>query len=949
MESNTQRNRDDQLSPRTGASSSVLNLSEISPSSVLSVALPSPKYVAPLARLHSEGFNREQVETTSPDEAMVIEDIESDPIQVEGSPRANEEIEATAQTLADGDDAIVDVAVRVEQAREEYAKEAFRAPTLMVETTSAEAFAQPAPSSSAEVSQAVACDRLSDLNATKEVVLDSVLVNSEKEKVIEPGTPSPTLVSIAAELETLDFPTILPVTPHTDTPSSVELESPLQLTTTALELPDQNEMSVESAAVVLSRNSPKQPPSKATSDEEQGLVPHEIESRKPRSISRDNETQTLFPRSLDKATETLRATALVTLVDAAVSASPTSEAAEHLVALQEKLRKLHTRAVFQLHTQILHMVTDGLADPESDALHESSATSVADAGFLDFLEAQAKTQVKILEVEVRAGQELLRLHKAQHEKERVEQQLAATSSEMAAAMDESRSKLQELLVPTTPTDTAINDDAAGDTYNQELSIFDATALVNELLARAEVAPTSFATSPTQQEQVGTSDLAMQKRSSCCADDSHGVQRQFSTHDAQSGQYKTWVADRSRKIAQLGSYRDPQSVRQAQHNSPPKMALAKYRVVQLTKEELLVQCKDDDFEQWGAPTLDLPQYQRKEQLQRETPFSQRGSIFWALVDKTDSDDSSSDSALVAGETVLCCHCESHRFDCVVRRHSGELERGYSHHIGSVFTLPAFRKRGLATFFLQEVAKQMAQLPGAVASMLYSDLGPTYYDKRGWRLHPSQMATLEVAHSRNLMTGNSRDGGGLTLTGLLLDDGLDALLKTDNERLVRELSSASFDGREAFVTLPTRDSIEWQFCIGVHFARVRGLDELPSCCGAKVSEDAFVLWCHNLKESTLYVVRTRLSEPDATGAAVVTCLLLRAALEEARKFQLKKVAIWDPPAVLLHDHVRNQLEIVVGEREDSLSSARLFSQGGRGDEEEGARLLPQWLANEKFAWV
>lgn len=44
----------------------------------------------------------------------------------------------------------------------------------------------------------------------------------------------------------------------------------------------------------------------------------------------------------------------------------------------------------------------------------------ANAEFLDFLEAQAKTQVKVLEVEVRAGQELLRLHKTQHEKERVE-------------------------------------------------------------------------------------------------------------------------------------------------------------------------------------------------------------------------------------------------------------------------------------------------------------------------------------------------------------------------------------------------------------------------------------------------------------------------------------------------------------------------------------------------
>lgn len=40
--------------------------------------------------------------------------------------------------------------------------------------------------------------------------------------------------------------------------------------------------------------------------------------------------------------------------------------------------------------------------------------------FLHFLEIQSRTQVKILEVEVRAGQELIRLHKSQFEKERTE-------------------------------------------------------------------------------------------------------------------------------------------------------------------------------------------------------------------------------------------------------------------------------------------------------------------------------------------------------------------------------------------------------------------------------------------------------------------------------------------------------------------------------------------------
>ncbi|POM78519.1 Hypothetical protein PHPALM_3948 [Phytophthora palmivora] len=61
-----------------------------------------------------------------------------------------------------------------------------------------------------------------------------------------------------------------------------------------------------------------------------------------------------------------------------------------------------------------------LAGASSGEVSDKSINGTTSAEFLDFLEAQSKTQVKILEVEVRAGQELLRLHKTQYEKERVE-------------------------------------------------------------------------------------------------------------------------------------------------------------------------------------------------------------------------------------------------------------------------------------------------------------------------------------------------------------------------------------------------------------------------------------------------------------------------------------------------------------------------------------------------
>jgi hypothetical protein len=90
-----------------------------------------------------------------------------------------------------------------------------------------------------------------------------------------------------------------------------------------------------------------------------------------------------------------------------------------------------SRAMHQLHTQALAMTSDALVVLKTSQTSDADADADADASsnntllqtnkeFLDFLEVQSKTQVKILEVEVKAGQELMRLLKAQHQQERTE-------------------------------------------------------------------------------------------------------------------------------------------------------------------------------------------------------------------------------------------------------------------------------------------------------------------------------------------------------------------------------------------------------------------------------------------------------------------------------------------------------------------------------------------------
>eukprot|EP00644_Phytophthora_capsici_P010119 jgi/Phyca11/120574/e_gw1.41.198.1 len=352
-------------------------------------------------------------------------------------------------------------------------------------------------------------------------------------------------------------------------------------------------------------------------------------------------------------------------------------------------------------------------------------------------------------------------------------------------------------------------------------------------------------------------------------------------------------------------------------------MEKFRLVQLTQEALKLQCKIDDYEHWGAPLLTIEEWQQKDATQRATSFSVNGALFWALVDKTENDSSTSDEGLVAGRDLLYCHCKTLRFDCVYRRLNGEIERGFSYQVSSVYTLPAFRKRGFASFFLKEVARQLEKLPKPLISVLYSDVGPSYYDRLGWKCHPSKAATLE---------------------SIFIDDNLANFLETDNARLVEELSSDTFQGLEAFLILPTRGSIEWQFVNATHYTRVAGYDELPSRCGVKINDNAFVLWWNYLKESTLYVSRARFPDSGGNAAATVRALL-DAALQEARKFKLKKVVLWDPPSSLTRDEVSDSLEIEVADRQLSLSSAMVFHH----TDENPAGPKPQWLHNEKYAWV
>ncbi|DBA01201.1 TPA: hypothetical protein N0F65_002336 [Lagenidium giganteum] len=92
------------------------------------------------------------------------------------------------------------------------------------------------------------------------------------------------------------------------------------------------------------------------------------------------------------------------------------------------------RALFQLHTQLLGIAQQAIEPFDTSSGYNTNMTtsrSSVNQEFLNFLEVQARSQTRILEAEVRAGQELLRIHKSQHASELAALEHEATGLRLA--------------------------------------------------------------------------------------------------------------------------------------------------------------------------------------------------------------------------------------------------------------------------------------------------------------------------------------------------------------------------------------------------------------------------------------------------------------------------------------------------------------------------------------
>ncbi|CAO2650460.1 Nn.00g017520.m01.CDS01 [Neocucurbitaria sp. VM-36] len=361
----------------------------------------------------------------------------------------------------------------------------------------------------------------------------------------------------------------------------------------------------------------------------------------------------------------------------------------------------------------------------------------------------------------------------------------------------------------------------------------------------------------------------------------------------------------------------------------------------------------------ADSLTLPLYIRESLFLATAPLARDGGLTtWILVDKR----------LPPDQREILSSCETFRKRSLTSDAEGNVSENIVHGIASVFCPPKYRGCGYAKRMMRELARKLFTWQAddetqCIGSILYSDIGKSYYAKLGW--HPNKSnAHVEVqplSHPRSALIEDVRATD------------LPALCKRDEALLRRRMAHPTTDARTRMTIIPDLEHMGWQLA-KEDFACNHLFSTIPHAKGAIAGgapgSQVWAIWTrryysrHDVKapNNVLYILRLVMEEdetatrlPSDAGKmlqgekyAQQMCYLkaiLQAAQAEAHAWKLDVVKLWDPSPLVRGMLKRMDMGHVEVEREEESIASGLW-YGGRGEARDSA---PLWVNNEHYAWL
>lgn len=382
-------------------------------------------------------------------------------------------------------------------------------------------------------------------------------------------------------------------------------------------------------------------------------------------------------------------------------------------------------------------------------------------------------------------------------------------------------------------------------------------------------------------------------------------------------------------------------------SPSELPVSSSQSISLVVATLLerVQCWHINAHSWRGP-LSIPQYVSREAFLERQLLTGDGKItYWILTDTSLSPGRD-------GARPILASCETLQKAGYLASDSN-IKRLLAHGIGSVFCRHEYRGRGYASRMMRELGKTLEtwqQLKGTKStfSMLWSDIGRSFYAAHGWEpmssthisIPPMSKHISNQPHNQ-LECSRIRDLSAHDLRDRICPKAI-AILEAQLQARSNQTPAVRY-----IAIRPDYDHMEWHH-VRERFQAKALYDKDPNIKGAEdpVTGCAMIwsrVWGETTQNNKLHILYTIIpTEAPGNVTGSITALLLRAQIEASTWEMHGGVELWSPAASVLEAAQflagEEKVQIAVRDKE-SVCSLRWI---------DGERQKVEWLANEKYAW-